>query len=325
MSQIDYFVHPQGLCETASVGKGTRVWAFAHVLPGAVIGADCNICDHVFIEGEAVVGDRVTVKCGVQLWNGVTLEDDVFVGPNVTFTNDLFPRSRQPPPQWARTVVQRGASIGANATILANTTIGQGAMVGAGAVVTRPVPPNAIVVGNPAKIVGYVNADSVVAGGAGRVSSGGPATWPAEPGVQASRVRGVQLRRFRYVPDLRGALSVGEFGREIPFEPKRYFLVFDVPTAETRGEHAHVACHQFLVAVRGSVSVVADDGHSREEFLLDSPDLGVLLPAMTWGIQYKYSADAVLLVFASHYYDPADYIRDYADFLARVQRGGAAA
>ena len=159
----DYFVHPQALCESLHIGPRTRVWAFAHVLPGAQIGADCNICDHVFIENDVKVGDRVTVKCGVQLWNGVELEDDVFIGPNVTFTNDLFPRSRQPPSTWARTRIEKGASIGANVTILANTTIGQNAMVGAGAVVTRPVPPNSIVVGNPAKIVGYVNAQGGLA------------------------------------------------------------------------------------------------------------------------------------------------------------------
>lgn len=308
----DYFVHPQGLCESRNIGSRTRVWAFAHVLPGAVIGADCNICDHVFIENDVKVGDRVTVKCGVQLWDGVELEDDVFIGPNVTFTNDLFPRSRNPPAAWARTLIQKGASIGANATILANTTIGQNAMVGAGAVVTQPVPPNAIVVGNPAKIVGYVDAK-------GGQSAGAKA--PAKPaGPQSSTVKGVQLIPLRYVPDLRGALSVGEFGREIPFEPKRYFLVFDVPTAKTRGEHAHIECHQFLVAVKGSVSVVADDGQQREEFLLDRPDMGVYLPAMTWGIQYRYSPDAVLLVFASHHYDAADYIRDYGDFLARAKK-----
>lgn len=150
-------IHPQALCESSSVGDRTRVWAFAHILPGAVIGEDCNICDGVFIEGDVRVGDRVTVKCGVQLWDGVTLEDDVFVGPNATFTNDMYPRSRQHPEAYATTVVRRGASIGANATLLPGVTIGAGAMVGAGAVVTRDVPDNAVVVGNPARITGYSN------------------------------------------------------------------------------------------------------------------------------------------------------------------------
>ncbi len=309
----DFYVHPQALCESASIGPRSRVWAFAHILPGATIGADCNICDGVFIENDVKVGDRVTVKCGVQLWDGVQLEDDVFVGPNVTFVNDMFPRSRQPPTEFARTLVKQGASIGANATILANISIGQNAMVGAGSVVTQPVPANAIVVGNPAKIVGYVNAPNASGGAFGIPTNTGQS--PAPP----SRVKGVQVTQLKYVPDLRGTLSAGEFGRDIPFVPQRYFLVFDVPTAKTRGEHAHIQCHQFLVAVKGSVSVVADDGATREEFLLDRPELGIYLPPMTWGIQYRYSADAVLLVFASHHYDPQDYIRDYADFLARVR------
>ncbi len=316
----DYFVHAQALCESHHVGAGTRVWAFAHILPGAVIGNDCNICDGVFIENDVKVGNRVTVKCGVQLWDGVELEDDVFVGPNATFTNDMFPRSRQHKASSARTRVEKGASIGANATILANLVIGQNAMVGAGAVVTQSVPPNAIVVGNPAKIVGYVNAASQAAGGgASQAAQAQPVS--EQPGTYDTTVKGVKLTRFRYVPDLRGALSAGEFERDIPFVPLRYFLVFDVPTAKTRGEHAHKLCHQFLIAVKGSVSVVADDGTHREEFLLNRPDLGVHLPPLTWGIQYRYSEDAVLLVFASHYYDNADYIRDYPDFLAQVRSG----
>lgn len=153
----EYFKHAQALVETTRIGRGTRVWAFAHILPGAVIGDDCNICDGVFIENDVVVGNRVTVKCGVQLWDGVRLEDDVFVGPNATFTNDLFPRSQQRPASFIETRVRRGASIGANATLLAGVEIGEGAMVGAGSVVTRSVPQKAIVVGNPARVTGYVD------------------------------------------------------------------------------------------------------------------------------------------------------------------------
>ena len=151
------FVHQQAIVEEgATLGAGTRVWAFAHVLPGARIGSDCNICDGVFIENDVVIGDRVTIKCGVQVWDGIEIEDDVFIGPNATFTNDPAPRSKQHLTQYPRTRIRQGASIGANATILPGLTIGRGAMVGAGAVVTHDVPPNAIVVGNPARIQGYV-------------------------------------------------------------------------------------------------------------------------------------------------------------------------
>jgi acetyltransferase-like isoleucine patch superfamily enzyme len=154
--EVTYFVHPQGICETVDVGDGTRIWAFTHVLAGARIGADCNICDHVFIEGDVVVGDRVTVKSGVQLWDGLRVEDDVFIGPNATFSNDPFPRSRVYDHETPVTRVRRGASIGANATILPGITVGERAMVGAGSVVTRDVPAAAIVVGNPARVVGDV-------------------------------------------------------------------------------------------------------------------------------------------------------------------------
>jgi UDP-2-acetamido-3-amino-2,3-dideoxy-glucuronate N-acetyltransferase len=128
------------------------------------------------------------------------------------------------------------------------------------------------------------------------------------------------LHTFRAVPDMRGSLSVGEFDREIPFKPLRYFLVYDVPTIETRGEHAHIECHQFVVAIAGSVSVVVDDGRQREEFVLNQRNVGLYLPPMTWGIQYRYSADAVMLVFASHYYASEDYIRDYSEFLQRARQ-----
>lgn len=154
----DTLIHSHALVEAPdNIGEGSRVWAFCHILPGAIIGRDCNICDHVFIENDVVVGDRVTVKCGVQLWDGLRIESDVFIGPNATFTNDPFPRSKVYPTEFLLTQLRQGASIGANATILPGLTIGQHAMVAAGAVVTRDVPAYALVVGNPARIVRYLN------------------------------------------------------------------------------------------------------------------------------------------------------------------------
>ncbi len=315
MADAVFFQHETAIVESPSIGAGTRIWAFAHVLPGAVIGAGCNICDQTFIENDVRIGDRVTIKCGVQIWDGITLEDDVFVGPNATFSNDLFPRSQRHPERYARTLVKRGASIGANATILPGLTIGEKAMVGAGAVVTRNVPPMAIVAGNPARIVGY--------DGAGSLSAGAVSSTPAEVGVSATRVAGVTLHRLPHVHDLRGDLSFGEAGEQIPFDVKRYFLVYSVASKEIRGEHAHRSLRQFLICVHGRCHVVADDGTNRQEFVLDGPTIGLHLPPMVWGIQYKYTADAVLLVLGSHKYDPGSYIRDYSEFLELVRAAQA--
>lgn len=298
------------------VGPGTRIWAFAHVLPGARIGADCNVCDHVFIEGAVVVGDRVTIKCGVQLWDGLIVEDDVFIGPNATFCNDPYPRSRQHLDRYPVTTLRKGASIGANATLLPGITIGSNAMIGAGAVVTKSVPPNAIVVGNPARIVGYATGQPV----GGRALS--PVEDPNGDVVVDLGINGAMLHRLPRVRDLRGHLSALEFGEHVPFEVKRAFMVYDVPSREVRGEHAHWRCSQFLICVRGSCAVVVDNARQRREVLLDRPDLGILLPPMTWGIQYKYSPDALLLVFASEHYDPGDYIRDYDQFRSLVEERG---
>jgi len=152
------FVHEKALVETEEIGAGTRIWAFAHVMDGAKIGPDCNICDHVFVETGAVIGRGVTVKNNVLVWDGVTVEDDVFLGPNVVFTNDLTPRAhiKKHRDQFARTRVKRGATIGANATIVCGITVGAMAFIGAGSVVTRDIPSHGLAVGNPARLRGWV-------------------------------------------------------------------------------------------------------------------------------------------------------------------------
>jgi UDP-2-acetamido-3-amino-2,3-dideoxy-glucuronate N-acetyltransferase len=305
------FIHEKALVETgAQIGARTRIWAFSHILPGAIVGEDCNICDHVFIENDVVIGDRVTIKSGVQIWDGVRLESDVFVGPNVTFTNDSFPRSKQYPEKFVKTTVRKGASIGANATILAGLVIGTNSMVGAGAVVTKDVPSHAIVKGNPARITGYV------------ASHGKHNLAPAMIAKQSRslRVPKAQVYEMPLVADLRGCLSFGQHDEHLPFAPKRYFLVFNVPSEEVRGEHAHKTLHQFLVCIKGSCSTVLDDGKNRDELLLDSPRIGLHIPPMIWAIQYKYTSDAVLLVLASDVYDADDYIRDYDKFMEAIER-----
>ncbi|EOE6054298.1 acyltransferase [Vibrio cholerae] len=151
-------IHPLSDVATSSIGSGTTIWQFSVVLAGAKIGKDCNLCAHTFVENEVVLGDRVTIKSGVYLWDGIELEDDVFIGPCVAFTNDKFPRSKQYPDAFPKTHIKKGASIGANSTILPGITIGSNAMIGAGSVVTKNVPDNAVVIGNPAKIIRYIEA-----------------------------------------------------------------------------------------------------------------------------------------------------------------------
>lgn len=297
--------HTTADIQSNNIGKNTNVWQFVVILPEAIIGDNCNICSHCFIENKVTIGDNVIVKSGVQLWDGIVLENDVFIGPNVTFANDKYSRSASTSDCFEKTIVKSGASIGAGATILPKITIGSKAMVGAGAVVSRNVPDNAIVVGNPARIIGYVSTENNK-----KISALSVKTEP-----ELIKVKGVTLHEFPLIRDLRGNLTVGEFNKEIPFSPKRYFSVFDVPNKDVRGEHAHKECHQFLVCIKGSCHVVADDGKQRQEFILDKPNKGIYLPPMVWGVQYKYSADAVLMVFASDHYDPDDYIRDYSEFV----------
>jgi UDP-2-acetamido-3-amino-2,3-dideoxy-glucuronate N-acetyltransferase len=216
--------HRTALVESDHIGEGTIVWAYAHILPGARIGRDCNICDDTFIENDVIVGDRVTIKCGVQLWDGLRVEDDVFIGPNATFTNDRFPRSKQRRAAYPQTVIKRGASIGANATLAPGIVIGEMAMVGAGAVVTHTAPPHSKLAGNPARIIGYVDA-TPEASSARLVEDVGDRTPLGEATVY-------QLPRAK---DLRGSLSYAEIYRQVPFEEKRYFLVFDVASEHIRG------------------------------------------------------------------------------------------
>ena len=155
------YVHPLSDVQTNQIGEGTRIWQFSVVLNGAVLGKNCNVCAHTFIESDVVIGNNVTIKSGVYLWDGIIIEDEVFIGPNATFTNDKIPRSKVYPDSFVRTIVKKGASIGANSTILPGLILGENCMVGAGAVVTKNVPANAVVVGNPAKVIKVLDNDKV--------------------------------------------------------------------------------------------------------------------------------------------------------------------
>ncbi|WP_181701983.1 WxcM-like domain-containing protein [Chthonobacter albigriseus] len=308
-------IHQKAECLTPNIGAGTYVWQFSIVREGAILGEDCNVCSHCLISDSVVIGDRVTIKNGVAIPAGVMIGNDAFIGPNVTFANPLpadgvehiFGLSTA-----TRTVIGTGASIGGGAVVQKGVTIGDNALVGAGAVVTLSVPPNAIVVGNPARIVGYANQPEPTKSAVESCPNGIPL------GATPTEVSGVVLYRLPIVKDLRGDLTVGEFEKTLPFRPMRYFMVVDVPSRETRGEHAHRECTEFLICVTGSCTVVADDGRNRQSFQLDSFDRGLLLPPGVWRTHFNYSPDAILLVFASHHYDPSDYIRDYDQFRAEV-------
>ena len=235
---MGYFKHETAIVETEQVGEGTRIWAYAHILPGARIGKDCNLCDHIFIENDVTVGDRVTIKCGVQLWDGVHLESDVFVGPNATFTNDRYPRSKERQSEVLKTVVKRGASIGANATIAPGLVIGEKAMIGAGGVLTHDAPPHAKLMGNPARIAGYMDTE---------LERAAPKLISHQDGPAVRGLGKAFIHRLPQVEDLRGSLSFGETFRQVPFEVKRYFPAYGVQDERIRGEHAHRHLQQFLL------------------------------------------------------------------------------
>lgn len=251
--------------------------------------------DFALVETDSI-GEGTRIAAFAHISSGVRVGRDCRICNHAVIENDAIIGDR--------------ATIGANATILAGITVGARAVVHPGAVVTRDVPPDTIIAGHPGQIVGYVGTTT---------SPPKLATEPPETlGARPTSVRGVTLHRLPRVEDLRGNLSFGEAGRHVPFEIKRYYVVFDVSGQHIRGEHAHRTLHQFLICPHGSCSVVADDGDSREEFVLDRPFIGLYLPPMIWGVQYKYTADAILLALTSDFYDPADYIRDYSEYRSLI-------
>lgn len=242
----------------------------------------------------ARLGERLRVGALVAIGADAVVEDGCVIGAGACIGDGA--------------VLGQGVVVGEGAVVAARVRVGAGARIEAGAVVTRQVPQHAVVQGPAAAIVGYADAPAQL-----------PARLaPRAPGTVDSVVRGVRLHVLREVRDMRGDLCAAEVGADLPFVVRRSFLVYNVPNAELRGEHAHRRCHQLLMAVKGSVHVVVDDGRQREEFALDRPNLALHLPPMVWGTQYRYAPDAVLLVLASDPYDPADYVRDYDEFLRLV-------
>ena len=267
----------------------------------------CSISSDVQIPSGASIAQNVTIDTGVLLIGKLVIGTGVVIERGVIFADGGLESTR----------VMPGVRIGAGAVIGPDTELGWGSHILPGSVVLSNVPANAVVSGNPAQIVGYTK---------GLISEGLQSEIEniganrRQGAITKLAVGGAALYQMPKVVDMRGSLSVGELGEHFPFQPKRYFIVFDVPSEELRGEHAHRVCHQFLICVRGSCRALLDDGTARREVILDRPDLGLHMPAMIWGTQYRYTNDAVLLVLASHPYDAGDYMRTYDDFRNEVAR-----
>jgi UDP-2-acetamido-3-amino-2,3-dideoxy-glucuronate N-acetyltransferase len=275
------------------------------------LGAN-SIGPDVEMAGPCVIGEQTLLEGAIQLAPGVEIGPHAYLrGPLIIETaasigaKCCIDAASGP---TATITVGEGAAIGANATLWPGVSVGKRARVEPGSVVTKNVPAMAVVAGNPAQIVRYC--------GTSAASFAAPA---AAAEVTATSIRGVTVHRLPLHEDLRGNLTFGEAQRHVPFPVRRYFLTFDVSSEQVRGEHAHRTLHQFLLCVHGRVHIVADDGVNQADFLLDRPDLAIHIPPRIWSVQYRFSADAVLLALCSENYDPADYIRDYAEFTQLVR------
>jgi UDP-2-acetamido-3-amino-2,3-dideoxy-glucuronate N-acetyltransferase len=309
---VSTFIDPSARFEGDSLGEGSRVLAYARVAPGVAIGRNCVLHEHAVLIGTVILEDDVAVQTGAQLLGRMRVEQGVTVGAGAVVGGE--PSSGEKADHRAgEIIIHQFASIGANVTVLPGAAIGRRAVVEPGSVVTENVPANAVVSGNPATIVAYVDS--------GQEAAAQEVVLPSSVGaaITETRVRGVTIHRLAYARDLRGSLTAAEFSN-LPFSPRRLFTVYDVPSESVRGSHAHRTCSQFLVCTLGGVSCLVDDGLAREEIRLASPDVGLHIPPMIWGTQWKYTRDAVLLVLASHPYDAADYIRDYEEFLEELER-----
>jgi acetyltransferase-like isoleucine patch superfamily enzyme len=297
------------------IGPNTLIGDGASIREKCRIGSRCIISRYVTVNYNTRIGDRTKIMDLTHITGNCVIGNDVFVSLMVGMTNDNLAGSAGYQEERIKgPTIQDGAIIGASATLLPGVVIGKKAMVGAGAVVTKAVPPGAVVKGVPARITGYVGAKISGIPGAVKVAP--------EPGIYETSVRGVKVYRQKVVDDLRGKLTVGELPEGLPFVPKRYYVIYGVPSREVRGEHAHKTLHQFLICLAGECALILDDGDKREEIILDDPSVGLYRPPMIWGVQYKFSQDGVLLVLASEGYDPEDYIRDYDEFLAAVREKG---
>jgi UDP-2-acetamido-3-amino-2,3-dideoxy-glucuronate N-acetyltransferase len=294
-------VDATAVSEARAIGSGSRILAFARVGPHVDIGSDCIVGSQAALEGEVTLADGVEVQAGARLLGPLS------VGPRSAIGMNAVLAGSDPTVGAAEIVLGPNVLIGANVAVLPGVSMGRGAVVRPGSVVTENVPANAVVSGNPARIVAYVDS--------GHEAPVREVVMPtADARITETGVNGVTIHGLTNARDLRGALTAAEFAT-LPFPPQRLFTVYDVPSESVRGSHAHRECAQFLICVAGVVSCLVDDGSTREEIRLASSEVGLHIPPMIWGTQWKYTREAVLLVLASHAYEAEDYIRDYEEFL----------
>jgi len=297
-------ISPEARCESSSVGAGTTIGPFAVIPRDCTIGANCVIREHVTIGQGVTVGDGVTIGSGGRVGSGATIGSSSSIGPNAILADATEGVSG--------VVLAEGAVVGAGSFVASGVRLELNCEVRPGSVVDSTVPPNAIVEGNPALIVAYSDSPTRamrLISAAAALRSSGQRTTPID-------VDGAALWALRHVRDLRGSLVPIELASDLPFVPLRQFFVLGVPGDKVRGEHAHRLCDQFLIAAHGALSVVIDNGSTACEVRLDDPAAGLYVPAGLWLVQYKFTRDAVLAVFASRPYESDDYIRDYPTFLS---------
>lgn len=292
--------HPTAICESTSVGNDCRLDAHSFVGRDVSLGDGCVVHAGATVEGATRLGHRVIIGAGAHVSSDATLDDEVQLeaGACVGASDPDGSAGAQRPARLAA-----GVFVGANAVVTTGVSIGRHALIDANTVVRNDVPPFAIVRGNPAAIDGYRSTMQV------------PPPMPVSATGATPHVDGVAWLNLPLVEDMRGDLVIAQFNKNLPFVPRRTFIVHNVPSARIRGEHAHRECHQVLLCVTGSVHVLTDDGRNRQEFRLDTPSVGLHLAPYVWGTQYNFSPGAALLVFASHDYAADDYIRVYDEFL----------
>jgi UDP-2-acetamido-3-amino-2,3-dideoxy-glucuronate N-acetyltransferase len=299
-------VHPSAVVETRATGSGLRAGPFTYLQEGSILGHECRLGSRVTIARDVQIGDRVIIGNGVSIPPGTRIEDDVAVGDNCTIASQHLMGAEES----GTLTIHSGARIGAGCVLAGCTDIGPFSQVESGAVVDRSIPPYARVAGNPARVVGYVASAPMPEAPLQQTTQS-----PATSGSREDLPTGCFLVWPSTAEDMRGKLSALELSQALPFQTQRFFAVYDVPSSDVRGEHAHRECWQALTALHGAVRVMADDGTNRIEIELREPGQLLVIPPGVWASQYAFGPTTVLGVFASHPYDQHDYIRDYETFL----------